>query len=122
MFPADFLGLCDDMGDADLPVHSDTIIGRIPVTHQRPVKVLSEDGFGHVGRPMPVDMKEGEVFITCKPYKMPHAVTAPGGFIGMDHVGGPDLVAQVLIDRHPPCRRFAVEQKGGGSQEFWGQA
>jgi len=26
---------------------------------------------------MPVDMKEGEVFIPCEPYIMPHAVTAP---------------------------------------------
>ena len=77
MFGADFLGLCDDMGDADLPVHSDPVIGCIPVAHQRSVKVLSEDGFCHLGRPMPVDMKEGKVFITCEPYKMPHAVTAP---------------------------------------------
>jgi len=66
MFPADFLGLCDDMGDADLPVHSDTVIGCIPVTHQRPAKVLSEDHFGHIGRPMPVDMKEGEGFGMCQ--------------------------------------------------------
>ena len=48
MFPADFLGLCDDMGDADLPVHSDPVIGGIPVADQRPVKVLSEDGFCHL--------------------------------------------------------------------------
>ncbi len=77
MLGADFLGVGDDMGDADLPVYSDPVIGRIPVAHQGPGKVLSEDGFGHVGRPMPVDMKEGEVFIPCEPYIMPHAVTAP---------------------------------------------
>ena len=77
MFPSDFLGLCEDMGDADLPVHSDAVIGCIPIAHQGPVKVLSEDGFCHLGRAMPVDMKEREVFIPCEPYKMPHAVTAP---------------------------------------------
>jgi len=77
MFPTDFLGLCEDMGYADLPVHSDTVIGCIAVAHQRPVIVLSENGFCHLCRPMPVYMKEGEVFITCEPYKMPHAVTAP---------------------------------------------
>ena len=77
MLHPDFLGLCDDMGDTDLPVYSDPVIGCIPVTHQRSVKVLSEDGFCHLCRPMPVYMKEGEVFITCEPYKMPHAVTAP---------------------------------------------
>jgi len=77
MFLADFLGLCDDMGDADLPIHTDTVIGCIPVAHQRPVKVLSEDSFGHVGGTMSVYMKEGEVFIACEPYIMPHAVTAP---------------------------------------------
>ena len=53
---ADFLGLGEDMGDAGLPVHSDPVIGGIPVAHQGSVKVLSEDGFGHLGRPMPVDM------------------------------------------------------------------
>jgi len=77
MFPSDFLGLCDDMGDAGLPVYSDTVIGCIAVAHQSTVKVFSEDGFGHLGRPMPVDMKEGEGFIACEPYKMPHAVIAP---------------------------------------------
>ena len=112
MFPADFLGLCDDMGYAGLPVHSDTGIGCIPIAHQRSVKVLSEDGFCHVGRPMPVYMKEGEVFIACEPYEMPHAVTAPRGFVGMDHVGGPDLLAQILIYRRTPCRRFPVEPQG----------
>ena len=77
MFPADFLSLCEDMGEAGLPVHSDTVIGRIAVAHQRPVKVFSEDVFCHVGRSMPVYMKEGELFITCEPYIVPHAVTAP---------------------------------------------
>ena len=61
MFPSDFLGLCDDMGDADLPVHSDTVIGCIAVAHQGPIKVFSEDAFGHLGRPMSVDMKQGGV-------------------------------------------------------------
>jgi len=77
MFHPDFLGLCEDMGDADLPVHSDTVIGGIAVAHQRPVKVFSEDAFCHVGRTVPIYMKEGEGFIACEPYKMPHAVTAP---------------------------------------------
>jgi hypothetical protein len=43
---------------------------------------------------MPVDMKEGEIFIACEPDIMPHAVTAPGGFIGMDNLGGPDLAEE----------------------------
>ena len=118
MFCADFLGVGEDMGEAGLPVHSDPVIGCIPVAHQRSGKVLSEDGLGHVGRPMPVDMKEGEVFIPCKPYKMPHPVTAPGGFIGMDHVGDPDLLPQILIDRRTPCRCFAVEPEGGGRNKL----
>jgi hypothetical protein len=63
---------------------------------------------------MSIDMKEGEIFIACEPYVMPYAVTAPGGFIGMDHVGGPDLLAQILIDRLSPRRRFAVKSHGGG--------
>ena len=29
MFPADFLSLCEDMGEADLPIHSDTVINYI---------------------------------------------------------------------------------------------
>ena len=77
MFPADFLGVGDEMGEADLPVRSDPVIGGIPVAHQRPVKVFSEDGFCCVGRAVPVDMKEGKIFIACKPYIMSHAVTAP---------------------------------------------
>ncbi len=64
MFCPDFFGLCDEMGEAGLPVHSDTVIGGIPVADQRPVKVFSEDAFWHVGRTVPVDMKEGESFIT----------------------------------------------------------
>ncbi len=82
MFPSDFLGFCEDRGDAILPVHSDSVIGCIPVTHERTVKVLSEDRFCHLGRAMSVDMKEGEVFIACEPYIVPHAVIAPRGFIG----------------------------------------
>ena len=109
MFPSDFLGLGKDMGDAGLPVQADAVISGIAVTYQRAVKVISEDAFGHLGRPMPVDVKEGEVWIACEPYIMADAVTAPGGFIGMDHVGGPDLVTQILIDRYSPCCRFAIE-------------
>ncbi len=104
------------MSDANLPIHSDTVIGCIPITHERSVKILSEDSFCHLGRSMPVDMKEGEVFIPCEPYIMPSAVTASGSFIGMDHVGGPDLVAQILIDRRTPYWRFAIEAEGGGGQ------
>ena len=77
MFHPDFLGLCEDMGKAGLPIHSDTVIGCIAVAYQRPVKIFSEDGFCHVGGTVPVYMKEGKVFITCGLYKMPHAVTAP---------------------------------------------
>ena len=80
MFCFDFLGLCEDMSDANLPVRSDPVIGSIPVTNERPVKVLSEDGFCHLGRPMPVDMKEGEVFIACEPYIVSHAVTCAKRF------------------------------------------
>ena len=99
MFCSDFLGVCEDMGQADLPVHSDAVIGCIAVAHQRPIKGLSEDVFCDLGRPMSVDMKESEALIACEPYMMPYAVIAPRGFIGMDDLRGPNLVAQVLIDR-----------------------
>ena len=36
----------------------------------------------------------------------------------MDHVGGPDLVAQILIDRATSCRRFAVEPQSGGRNKL----
>jgi len=36
--PSDFLDLRDDMGNAGLLVYSDTVIGCIPIAHQRPVK------------------------------------------------------------------------------------
>ena len=114
MFGADLLGVCEEMGEADLPVRSDPVIGGIPVAHQRSVKVLPEDAFRHLGRPMSIDMKEGEIFIAGEPYRMPHAVITPGSFIAMDHVGGPDLLAQILIERFPLRCRFAVEPQGGG--------
>ena len=63
---------------------------------------------------MSIDMKEGEIFIAGEPDVVSYAVTVPRGFIAMDHVGGPDLVAQILIDRFSPCRRFAVKSHGGG--------
>ena len=118
MFSGDLLGVCDDMGEAGLPVHADPVISSIAVAHQGPGKVFSEDAFGYLGRPMSVDMKEGEVFIACEPYIMPHAVIAPGGFIAMDHVRGPDLVAQIPIDGRSPCRCFAVESQGGGGNKL----
>ena len=114
MFRANLLGVCDEMGEADLPVCSNPVIGCIPVAHQGSGKVLSEDAFGHLGRPMSIDMKEGEMFIACKPDVMPYAVTAPGSFIAMDHVGGPNLLAQILIERFSLGCRFAVEPQGGG--------
>jgi len=82
MFPADFLGVGDDMGEADLPVYSNPVIGCVPVAHQSPGKIFSEDGLGYVGRAMPVDMKEGQVLIPCEPYVMPHPVMAPEFFLG----------------------------------------
>ena len=77
MFDADFLGLCEDMGDAALPVHSDPVIGGIAVADERSGEVVSEDGFCHLRRPMAIDMKEGEVFISCEPYIMAHTVRVP---------------------------------------------
>src|SRR4030067_199873 len=118
MFPSDFLCFCDDMGDADLPIQTDAVIGCIAVTHQRSVKVLSEDGFCHLSRPMSVDMKQGEVLISCEPHIMPHAIRAPGGFIGMDHGRDPDLVTQIFIERRTLCRRFAVEPQGGSRNKL----
>jgi hypothetical protein len=67
VFPADFLGLGEDMGDADLPVHCDSVIGGIAVAHQGPVKDLSEDGFGHLGRAMPVVMEASWTYILTPP-------------------------------------------------------
>lgn len=112
MFGADLLGFGEDMGDADLPVHSDTVIGGIAVAHQRSVKVLSEDRFCYFGRPVSVDMKEGKAFIACEPHMMAHTITPLGGFIGMDHIRGFDLLSQILIDWLPPYRRFAVKAHG----------
>ncbi len=54
MFSADFPRLCDEMGNAALPVDADTVIGGIAVAHQGPAKVLSEDAFCHLGGPMPI--------------------------------------------------------------------
>ena len=89
MFPADLLGVCDEMGEAGLPVHADPVIGCIAVTHHGSAKVLSEDVFCHLGGAMSIEMKEGEIFIACEPDVMTYAVTAPEGFIAVDHVGDP---------------------------------
>ncbi len=114
MFSADFLRVGDEMGEADLPVRTDPVIGGIPVTHQRSVEVLPEDAFRHIGRAMPIDLIEGEMFIACEPYKMPHAVIAPRNFIAVHHLRGPDLLAQILVERLALRCRFAVELEGGG--------
>ncbi len=118
MFCDDFLGLGENMGNAGLPVRPDAVIGGISVADQGSGKVLSEDGFRHVGRPMPVNMEEGEEFITGKPNKMAQAVTSPRGFIGMDHIGDSDFIAQILIDRHAAYRRFPVERQGGSRDKL----
>ena len=102
MLRADLLGVGDEVGEADLPVCSNSVIGGIAVTHQGSAKVLSEDGFSYLRGPMSVDMEEGEMLMACEPDVMPYAVTAPGSLVAMDNVGGPDLVPQVLIERFPP--------------------
>jgi len=56
--PSDLLGVGDEMGEADLPVHSNPGIGGIAIAHQDSAEVLSEDAFCHLGRPMSIDMKE----------------------------------------------------------------
>ncbi len=76
MLPIDFFNRSYDMSQTSLPVGSGTVIGGIAVAYQCTIKVLSEDGFCHLGRPMPVDMKEGEVFSPCGPHIMVDAVTA----------------------------------------------
>ena len=89
MFRDDFLGLGDDVGEADLPVHPNPVIGGLAVAHQGTRKVFSEDAFGHLGGPMSINMKEADIFTACEPDVMTYAVTAPGGFIAVDHVGDP---------------------------------
>ena len=77
VFSANLLGVGDEMGETDLPVYSDAVIGSITVTDQRSVEVLSKDAFCYLGRPMSVDMKEGEAWIACEPDVMAHAVITP---------------------------------------------
>ena len=77
MLPTDFFAPGDDMGQTGLPVGADTVIGRIAITHQSAGKVLSEDGLGHLGGAVSVDVKEGDVFIARKPHVVAEAIVAP---------------------------------------------
>ncbi len=48
MLRADLLGVGDEMGEADLPVCCNPVMGGIAVAHQGSGKVLSEDGFSYL--------------------------------------------------------------------------
>ena len=77
MFPMDLFDRGDDMGQTGLPVCADPVIGRIAIAHQGAGKVLSEDGLGHLGGAVSVDVKEGEVFIAPKPHVVADPIVSP---------------------------------------------
>ena len=95
MLPIDFFGRSDDMGQTSLPVGADTIIGRITITDLRAGKVFTEDRLGHLGGTVSIDMKEGEGFVARKPDIVADSGVSPGGLVGMNYFGLPDLFAQV---------------------------
>ena len=77
MFATDFFGIGDDMGKTRLPVCAETVIGRIAIAYKRAGKIFSEDGLGDLGGAVTVDVKEGEVLVSCKPHVMAEPVVSP---------------------------------------------